>query len=108
MVLIPLPFGTGASVKTIEALAYGKPVLGTSAAFRGFPVTPGMNCEIEEDLEKYPDLIAGLLDDPDRCANLGSNARQFAKSYEYTKIYARYAELIEGLERGADARPTAE
>jgi len=41
-VLNPMPGGTGLKVKTVEALAYGRPVLGTRAAFAGLPaVHPG-------------------------------------------------------------------
>lgn len=41
-VLNPMPGGTGLKVKTVEALAYGRPVLGTRAAFAGLPAAhPG-------------------------------------------------------------------
>jgi polysaccharide biosynthesis protein PslH len=35
LVINPVLFGTGLPVKTIEALSYGKPVVGTSAGIRG-------------------------------------------------------------------------
>lgn len=37
-VFAPMVSGTGVSVKTIEALALGKPFVGTSKAFRGMPM----------------------------------------------------------------------
>lgn len=37
VVIAPVTFGTGTSIKTIEALAAGKPIVGTSGAFRGLP-----------------------------------------------------------------------
>jgi polysaccharide biosynthesis protein PslH len=37
-VIAPMVSGTGISIKTIEALALGKPFVGTSKAYRGLPV----------------------------------------------------------------------
>ncbi len=37
-VIAPMVSGTGISIKTIEALALGKPFVGTSKAFRGMPM----------------------------------------------------------------------
>jgi len=37
-VIAPMLSGTGISIKTIEALAMGKPLVGTSKAFRGMPI----------------------------------------------------------------------
>lgn len=38
-VFAPMVSGTGISIKTIEALALGKPFVGTSKAYRGMPLT---------------------------------------------------------------------
>ena len=37
-VFAPMVSGTGISIKTIEALALGKPFVGTSMAYRGMPM----------------------------------------------------------------------
>ncbi len=37
-VIAPMVSGSGTSIKTIEALAMGKPFVGTSKAFRGMPM----------------------------------------------------------------------
>jgi glycosyltransferase involved in cell wall biosynthesis len=50
LAVIPLPEGTGASLKTLEAMAAGLPVLGTAVAFRGLPVTTGIEAVVEDDL----------------------------------------------------------
>jgi polysaccharide biosynthesis protein PslH len=39
-IIAPMVSGTGISIKTIEALALGKPFVGTSKAFRGMPLEP--------------------------------------------------------------------
>lgn len=64
-VIAPMVSGTGISIKTIEALALGKPFVGTSKAFRGMPIE-----EIEhsglmahDDPQEYADAIVRALDD---------------------------------------------
>ena len=58
-VFAPMRSGTGISMKTIEALALGKPFVGTSKAYRGMP----MDRIIETGLEAYdtPEDFAGAI-----------------------------------------------
>jgi glycosyltransferase involved in cell wall biosynthesis len=94
IILAPVPFGTGSSVKTIEALAAGRPVLGTSAAFRGWDVTDRVNCLIEDDIAAYPARIRELLDDPQLSARLGAAAASFARAYDFRTVYRAYLPLL--------------
>jgi glycosyltransferase involved in cell wall biosynthesis len=96
IVIVPLKSGTGSSLKTLEAMAYGKPVLGTIIGFRGYPVETGMQCLIEDDLSRYPEIIIELLSDPERQRLLGEAAFEFASRYDYRTVYKRYAELLQG------------
>jgi glycosyltransferase involved in cell wall biosynthesis len=76
LVPIPLPFGTGTSLATIEAMAGGKVVLGTATAFRGLEVRSGMEAVIEDVLDRYPERIVGLLaDDAERTRDIGTVVR---------------------------------
>lgn len=94
LVVIPLESGTGMSVKTLEALAWGKAVLGTSVAFRGYPVQSGIHCLVNDALEDYPQRIQTLLDQPEFRQQLERGAGQFAQGYDYRRLYATYRELI--------------
>ncbi|BFM39499.1 glycosyltransferase [Synechocystis sp. LKSZ1] len=102
LVLIPLTSGTGMSVKTIEAMAYGKVILGTSIAFRGYPVTAGLNCLICDTLDDYPARIQQIFSQPEAYQGLGQQAQQFAQGYDYRHLYQGYGDLILDL----IARPT--
>lgn len=108
VVVLPLPFGTGASLKTIEAMADGKAIVGTRVAFRGYPVITGVNCIISDDMAAYPEIILDLLKNPVKRQELGENARAFAELYNYRIVYQEYAELIEGPqeERGLGPKLT--
>jgi glycosyltransferase involved in cell wall biosynthesis len=94
LVLVPLPYGTGASLKTIEAMAGGKAVLGTPAAFRGLAVTSGIEAVVEPDPERYPEHIMMLLADDAARARIGASARRFAAQYDYRIAYRAYLEML--------------
>ncbi len=100
MVLIPLTKGAGASLKTIEAMAYGKVILGTTVAFRGYSVESNVNCLISDEFSGYKKLIIDLLADQNKRKEIGSNARKFAELFDSRLLYRRYVDLI--MERGCD------
>jgi glycosyltransferase involved in cell wall biosynthesis len=97
LVVAPLPFGTGVSVKVLEAMAYGKVVIGTSVAFRGYSVVPGVHCVVVDDLDSYPTEIVRLLNDRIRSQALSEAARAFAETFDYRSVFKRYRELIDGM-----------
>jgi glycosyltransferase involved in cell wall biosynthesis len=104
IVLIPLPGGTGSSIKTIEAMAAGKPVLGTSAAFRGLRMRPGVDCLMEDDLTRWPAIIDEMVRSPDRIEAIGRAARDAAACYDYRIVFERYLPLL-GLEQAPTTVP---
>ena len=94
LVLSPLSSGTGMSVKTIEAMAYGKVILGTSVGFRGYPVESGVNCVVCDNLDNYPEKIGHLLQQPEVLNRIGQQAKEFAQDYDYHLLYKTYLDLI--------------
>jgi glycosyltransferase involved in cell wall biosynthesis len=101
LIIIPLASGTGASLKTIEAMAMGKVVVGTRIAFRGYPVTDGVDCIMEDNISRFPMRIAEALRDKDRMRSISAAAVRFAEDYDYRKVYAAYRDLIVGGEARA-------
>ncbi len=94
LIVSPLKAGTGMSVKIIEAMAYGKVILGTTVSFRGYPVESGVNCIICDTVESYPDVIGDLLKDPAKLKSIEKNAQIFAQNYDYRRLYKTYLDLI--------------
>jgi glycosyltransferase involved in cell wall biosynthesis len=94
LVLSPLSSGTGMSVKTIEAMAYGKVILGTSVGFRGYPVESGVNCVMCDNLDDYPEKIGHLIQQPEVLNRIGQQAKEFAQDYDYHLLYKTYLDLI--------------
>ncbi len=95
LILSPIVSGTGTSLKTVEAMAYGKVVLGTTIAFRGYPVESGKEGIICDRLDEYGHLIAKWLKDDKKRKNIEENAQKFAKNYDYRHLYYSYKQLIE-------------
>ena len=102
-VVVPLREGTGSSLKTVEAMAAGKAVIGTSVAFRGLAVKDGLDAIVEDDLARYTQRLPELLRDPDLLAAIGRRAREFALTCDYRAMYRPYLDFLAGL----DGAPTA-
>ncbi len=102
LVLIPLEDGTGSSLKTIEAMGHGLPVLGTAMAFRGLDVTSGKNCILENELVRWPSIIRTLLADDDSREAIGTAAVAVAERNDYRRVFDAYLPLL-GLD-GRKAR----
>jgi polysaccharide biosynthesis protein PslH len=80
--LSPVFKGFGLINKTLEAMASGLPVVGGQAAFNGIPGfqsgVHGVACE-GRSTEQFVDALRGMLSDPNRCANVGAQARELVE-----------------------------
>ncbi|HRE80635.1 MAG TPA: glycosyltransferase, partial [Opitutaceae bacterium] len=96
-VLIPLGRGTGMSLKTYQAFAYGKAVVSTHVGARGFSVEDGKQLLlVQSPLEIAAGLRRLLAEEPLR-KRLGEQAREFALSLDFRKQFAVYGEIINRL-----------
>ena len=94
LVPIPLPYGTGMSLKTVEAMALGKAIIGTSVGFRGIDVTSGIEGEIEDELTAYPQHIVRLLADLAKGESLGRNAGRASEPFLFWNAMKAYTQLV--------------
>ena len=60
LVIVPLIEGTGVSIKTLEAISLGKPVLSSPAGLRGIRGAPGFGIDLPFD-RRWADAIERLL-----------------------------------------------
>lgn len=69
-VMAPMVSGSGISIKTIEALAQGKPFVGTSMAFRGMPMDDiqGAGLCAYDEPRAFADAIVHTLANQDKAA----------------------------------------
>lgn len=95
--LIPVGWGTGSSLKTVEAMAYGKVIVSTPIGVRGLMFEHGVHGIICSDIKGFSAAINELMKDQDYRGRLKANARNLAKQYDYRTIYMNYLEIINGL-----------
>jgi glycosyltransferase involved in cell wall biosynthesis len=82
--LAPLRFGSGIKIKVLDALGRGVPVIATSTAAEGIPVSAdgGDGCLVEDDLARWAGVLVSVMS-PQRAAELSGAALRF-----YRRIYA--------------------
>lgn len=97
LIVAPMLSGTGSSLKIMEAMSFAKVILGTNIAFRGYDINDKIQAIIEDNLTRYPDIISQLLMDNELLDDIGKNAENLAKNYDYRKLYNGYLELIKKL-----------
>jgi glycosyltransferase involved in cell wall biosynthesis len=94
VVLVPLTKGTGTSLKLMQAMAYGKPILTTSIGARGQNIINDREVVIEDSLERFPATLLALMSDTTRRERLALQARAYALSKDFRKSFAPYADII--------------
>ena len=102
IVLAPLPHGGGTKNKTLEAMAWGMPVLGTPQAFTGLPQLDGDAFVVDNlEPERIAKRIAALRDDPELRFHLGYAARRYvAAAHSPALAESRVAALLDAVAAG--------
>ena len=78
-------------MKILEYFALGLPVVATSKAVEGIPLTAGHHAVIADELESFIEGIAEVLEGRSRI-DLPS-AREFAKKHDWSQTIPLYLEL---------------
>lgn len=94
VVLIPLTMGTGLSLKTVEALAGGHLIVGTSIAFRGIPACDDAQAWVEEnDLSAYPERLHDMISQPKRSREIAAAGRVRSEALDFRTAFSPILEL---------------
>jgi glycosyltransferase involved in cell wall biosynthesis len=92
IVVAPVTIGTGINVKTVQAMAYGMPLLATACACKGIETQ-----NIHHQYKNSDDLLEGLFflrDNPEKLKDLAEQSRiTYAKFY--TENIQRFQKLLE-------------
>lgn len=101
MVLLPLVWLTGTSMRLLEALYFGKPVITTSVvASRLSNFVNGLHCIIEDNFKNYPSHVQTILNDKGMRHELSKNARAyFDEKLGYERTGLRHLKVFKALGR---------
>jgi glycosyltransferase involved in cell wall biosynthesis len=85
-ILAPMVSGSGISIKTIEALALGKPFVGTSKAFRGMPIDRIKQAGLQayDDPQAFADAVVRALSDEHQAGSVSRAIYESVFSAEAT------------------------
>ncbi len=110
VVIIPLYFGTGTAIKTLEALRYGRAMIGTPLAFRGHGEAFLKQAAplIAATPEDFAEQITALLSDPLKRKQRAMQALEIARGVPgWREFSARMSELMQQAAPGFTPRPPA-
>jgi sugar transferase (PEP-CTERM/EpsH1 system associated) len=104
VMVAPLRIARGIQNKVLEAMATGRPVVASPAAFEGIEAEPGRDLLVAESAEQQAQAIAALLADPTRATALGAAGRKRMEgAYRWDVRLAPLAGLVGAQERQAAA-----
>ncbi|WP_411469801.1 glycosyltransferase [Bacillus thuringiensis] len=92
--LVPLLFGSGVKLKTLEAISRGLPVIGTDYAFEGIDMIHPIHGILENNIDNYPEIMKKLIDNRYN-ENLSKQAKNFFENqYSKEAIFKHYQDLF--------------
>ncbi len=100
-VIAPMVSGSGTSIKTIEALALGKPFVGTSKAFRGMPMErlKELGIQAHDEPKAFADAIVHSL-----CSERETRALSRAAYDDIFSVRASFASRDEAVQAANASR----
>jgi polysaccharide biosynthesis protein PslH len=89
---VPVRFGSGTRIKTLEALAAGRPVVSTSVGVAGLGATPAL---VRDDPDSFAAAVVDVLTDDELARRLGAAGP--AAAPRWPGIGAAFADWLEQL-----------
>jgi glycosyltransferase involved in cell wall biosynthesis len=93
--VVPIRVGSGSRMKALEAMAAGRPVVGTTIGLGGLEVRDGIECRIADEPLRFAAAIADLLLDAVMATALSSAGRSLVEQrYGWHDIAASYVDAM--------------
>jgi glycosyltransferase involved in cell wall biosynthesis len=102
--VVPLHVGSGTRLKALEAMAAGRPTVGTRIGLAGLHLRTGVQAEIVDDPDAMAAAVVHLLTDNSAANAMAAAARQHVEDhFDWRNISERFAETLLGL---AEEKPS--
>jgi polysaccharide biosynthesis protein PslH len=102
LAVAPLTIARGIQNKVLEAMAMGRPVVASSAAFEGIEAEPGRDLIVADGGAETAEAIRALFAAPERAAALGASARACVEArYRWDVRLAPLRAILLGAGRAA-------
>ncbi len=88
VVINPQQFGTGLSIKSVDALLHGRPLVTTTSGARGLEDGAGQAFRQAASAAEFGDHLVELLHDPGAAAALSRRAAEFGRAYHRRNVEA--------------------
>jgi glycosyltransferase involved in cell wall biosynthesis len=96
--IVPVRIGSGTRIKALEAMAAGRPVVGTTVGLAGLGVVPGRHALVADDPSAFAEAVVALLADDGLATRLAAAGRELAERFSWGAIGERFVDrLLEGL-----------
>ncbi len=105
-VLAPAAAGTGSSIKLIEALCAGKPLLTTTLGLRGLPAgeMAGADIHVHDAAADFAAAMSRLSNMSATAPTTQANAELYDRLFSNARYFAALDDLIDGIEHRAQQR----
>ncbi len=92
--IVPTPYAHGLQTKIIDYLMEGKPVIGTTVAFRGYNIKDKLNAIVEDDINRFPDRIVELEKNPKLYKKISEGEAAVLKDFHPKAITSKLLEAL--------------
>ncbi len=102
--VVPLRIGSGSRLKALEAMAAGRPVVGTTIGVEGLDLQPEREVLIADDPAAFAAATIRLLHDDHLAASLAAAGRAAVEArFDWAPIAARFADAVLDIAHPAPA-----
>ena len=102
--VVPLHIGSGTRLKALEAMAAGRPTVGTAVGLAGLGLDSGSTVEIADDPWQMAAAIVRLLNDDEAAASLAAAGRRHVEAhFDWRRIGNDFAQAMAALATGASS-----
>lgn len=101
--VVPLRIGSGTRLKALEAMAVGRPVVGTTIGLAGLGASDRVHALIADGARDFAAAVVALLRDDSLAKGIAGRARKMADQFSWSAISAEFVRQVLAVGRKAAA-----